>query len=86
MEWDEKAYENFKKLINQAPVFSRRTAERLVSQKAEENAKTRGSERIEEEDMIKAFLSETPGPFKRRMFSDMEGFGIDYKKYQQTTD
>ena len=83
MDWDKKTYENFKKLIDQAPVFSRRTAERLVSQKAEENAKTRGSERIEEEDMIKAFLNETPGPFKRRMFADMERFGIDYKKYRE---
>ena len=82
MDWDEKAYENFKKLIDQAPVFARKTAERLTSQKAEENAKVRGSEKIEEEDMIKAFLSETPGPFKRRMFADMERFGIDYKKYQ----
>ena len=83
MDWDEKAYENFKKLIAQAPVFSRRTAERLVSQKAKENAQARGANKIEEEDMIKAFLSETPGPFKRRMFADMETFGIDYKKYQE---
>lgn len=83
MDWDKKAYENFKKLIDQAPVFARKTAERLVSQKAEENAKTRGSNKIEEEDMIKAFLSETPGPFKRRMFADMERFSIDYKKYQE---
>ncbi|MBU4310273.1 hypothetical protein L6386_02555 [bacterium] len=83
MDWDEKTYENFKKLINQAPVFSRKTAERLVSQKAEGNAKARGSNRIEGEDMIKAFLSETPGPFKRRMFADMEKFGIDYIKYQK---
>lgn len=83
MDWDEKTYENFKKLVGQAPVFSRKTAERLVSQKAEENAKARGSVKIEEEDMIKAFLSETPGPFKRRMFVDMERFGIDYKKYQE---
>ena len=78
-----KVYENFKKLVEQAPVFARRTAERLVSQRAEENAKARGSERIEEEDLIKAFLSETPGPFKKRMFTDMEKFGIDYKKYQE---
>ena len=83
VDWDKKAYENFKKLISQAPVFSRRTAERLVSQEAEENARARSSNKIEEEDMIKAFLSETPGPFKRRMFADMERFGIDYKKYQE---
>jgi hypothetical protein len=83
MNWDEKTYENFKKLINQAPVFSRKTAERLVSQKAEENANARSSAKIEEEDMVKAFLSETPGPFKRRMFADMERFSIDYKKYQE---
>ncbi|MBU4128551.1 hypothetical protein KJ582_00355 [bacterium] len=83
MDWDEKTYENFKKLINQAPVFSRKTAERLVSQKAEGNANARGSTKIEEEDMVKAFLSETPGPFKKRMFTDMERFGIDYKKYQE---
>ena len=83
MDWEEKTYENFKKLINQAPVFSRKTAERLVSQKAEENSKARGSAKIEEEDMVKAFLSETPGPFKKRMFTDMERLGIDYKKYQE---
>jgi len=83
MDWDEKTYENFKKLIDQAPVFARKTAERLVSQKAEENAKARGAAKIKEEDMIKALLSETPGPFKRRMFADMEKFGIDYKQYQE---
>ena len=83
MDWEEKAYENFKKLIDQAPVFARKTAERLTSQKAEENAKARGAAKIEEEDIIKAFLSETPGPFKRRMFADMERFGIDYKKYRE---
>ena len=82
MDWEEKAYENFKKLIAQAPVFARKTAERLVSQTAGENAKARGAAKIEEEDMVKAFLSETPGPFKRRMFNDMESFGIDYKRYQ----
>jgi hypothetical protein len=83
VEWDKKVYENFKKLVEEAPVFARKTAERFVAEKAEANARARNASRIEEEDMIRAFLSETPGPFKKRMFSDMERFGIDYKKYQE---
>ena len=55
-------------------------AEKLVSRKAENLAKERGASQIEETDVVKGFLSETPGIFKADMLSAMEKAGFDYRK------
>lgn len=88
MNWETYTEEKFKLLISKIPVFHRRITEEAVSKKAEEIAKTRNSQQIEEQDVISAFFSDVPSPFYSMMVRLLEQTGFDYKKYgfPKTTD
>jgi len=57
-------------------------AERAASIAAEELAKSRGSEEIQEQDVVMAFFQQTPKPFVSLMVNLMKEVGFDYEKYQ----
>jgi hypothetical protein len=81
MEWNNEVQEKFKTMIEKIPVFHRRITESVVIKKAEENAKARNAERVEEIDVISAFFSDVPSPFYSMMVRLLERCGFDYKKY-----
>lgn len=81
MNWNPQAENKFKALINKLPFLHKKIAQKLVTDKAQENAKARGSEIIEEDDVVKAFVSESPAIFKQQMFSLMDEVQFDYKKF-----
>jgi len=81
MDWNPKAEEKFKTLVHKLPFIHRKIAEKMVTDKATELAKQRGSQTIEEEDVTKAFISESPAIFKQQMFSLMDEVGFDYKRF-----
>ena len=81
MEWDKTTQEKFDHMIAKLPVFHRGLAQAFASKKAEENAQSRGSQIVEEHDVISAFFSEVPKPFYSMMVRLLEHTGFDYKKY-----
>lgn len=80
MDWNPQAEEKFKALVHKLPFIHRKIAEKMVTDKAAELANRRNSQTIEEEDVAKAFISESPAIFKQQMFSLMDDVGFDYKK------
>jgi hypothetical protein len=81
MTWEKATEENFKKVLLKMPVFHRHMTEVAATAKAEENARTRGSRIVEEEDLLRAMFSEVPLQFYSLMIRILEHVGLDYKKY-----
>lgn len=81
MDWEPTAQEKFKLMISKMPLFQRRMAEKMASNRAEKLAKEKGLGKIDEETIIRAFFLEVPRPFKGLMTNLMDGVGFDYKKY-----
>ena len=81
MEWNVEVKERLRVMISKIPVFHRHITELAVTKKAEENAKSRNSSEVEEEDVIGAFFSDVPSPFYSMMVRLLEQAGFDYKKY-----
>jgi hypothetical protein len=81
MQWDEMALSKYNKMLNMIPVFHRRLAQEVVNKKAEQGAVARGSSKVEEADIVQAFLAEVPKAFYSLMIRIMDEVGLDYKKY-----
>jgi hypothetical protein len=54
----------------------------MAGRQAEINAKERGSQLIEEQDVVRAFFSEVPKPFLEMMVALLKDVGFNYKPYQ----
>jgi len=81
MDWEAGALAKYNKMLNIIPTFHRRLTQEVVNKKAEENARLRGSLRVEEEDIVRAFLTEVPKAFYSMMIRIMSDVGFDYKKH-----
>lgn len=81
MDWDISAEEKFKLMISKIPVFHRRITQKIVTERAQENALARNSLRVEEQDVIAAFFSDVPSPFYSMMIRLLDQVGFDYRKY-----
>jgi hypothetical protein len=77
MEWDVDSKAKFDKMIGMIPFFQRKMAEKLAGKKAQENAAVRGSAKVEEQDIVSAFISETPAPFQPMMRDTAARAGFD---------
>ncbi len=74
--WSRDVEELFLKIISHANKMVRGLAKRAVSKKAKENAIKRQSKEVSRMDLIRANLSETPGPFRKSMFNALDVEGI----------
>jgi len=81
MTWEKITEEKFKKMLSKMPIFHRHMTEVTASKKAEENARTRGSRAVEEEDLMRAMFSEVPMQFYSLMIKLLDDVGFNYKKY-----
>ena len=81
MQWDAVALAKYNKMLNLIPIFHRGLAKEVVNIKAEQNAQDRKSPQVQEEDIVKAFVSEVPKAFYSLMVRIMHDAGFDYKKY-----
>ncbi|MFA5060594.1 MAG: DUF2621 family protein [Candidatus Omnitrophota bacterium] len=79
--WEDESLKKFNKMIARIPLFHREIARKVAFKKAELNAKERGSKKVEEPDIIKAFFSEVPMTFYSLMIKLLEDAGFDYKRY-----
>ncbi len=82
IEWEKESLEKYKTMITKIPLFHREIAKTVVNKKAQSNAKERGSDLVQESDIVKAFFSEVPMTFYSLMIRLMEDSGFDYKKYE----
>lgn len=81
IKWNDKAKEDFDKIIENLPQFHRSIAEQLVKESAETQAKERNSQTVEEKDLVVAFFKEVPPAFKDMMKRLMNQQAIDYAQY-----
>ena len=86
IKWNPPTLETFNKVINNLPQFHRNIAKQLVKEKAEELSKERGSEVVEDEDLIIAFFQEIPPAFKDMMKRLFHHLNIDYTKFVKEAD
>lgn len=82
LNWEHAALEKYTRMIEKIPLFHRQIAKRVVDKKAVLNALERGSDLVEEPDIILAFLSEVPMAFYGLMVRLLDEVGFDYKKYE----
>ncbi len=80
--WEKEALEKFNQMIEKIPLFHRNIALQVVRKKADLNAKERGSQQVEEDDIVRAFFSEVPMAFYSLMIRLLDEVGFDYKKYE----
>ena len=81
MAWEAVALSKYNKMLNLIPIFHRRLAQEVVNKKAEQMRAGRGSSKVEEADIVKAFLTEVPKAFYSLMIRIMDEVGFEYKKY-----
>jgi hypothetical protein len=84
MTWEKMTEEKFRKMLVKMPIFHRHMTEVTATQKAETNARERGSRIVEEADLMRAMFSEVPLQFYSLMIRLLDNVGFDYKKYGLT--
>ncbi len=82
IQWEAEAREKYDKMISIMPMFHRGIAKEVVDKKAVINAQERGAHQVEEEDIVRAFLTEVPKAFYSLMIRIMDEVGFDAKKYE----
>jgi len=83
IQWEEKALTKYKDMITKIPLFHREIARQVVEKKAPLNAQERGSNLVEEPDIVRAFFSEVPMAFYSLMIRLMDEAGFDYKQQEK---
>jgi len=79
--WEKNIEEKFRKIISKITLFHRNIAEEAIKEAAEMYAEERGSQQIEEVDVVKAMFSGVPEAFVIPMKKILDDVGIDYRKY-----
>jgi hypothetical protein len=83
LEWEAIARKKYELMITKIPLFHRAIAKQVVEKKAVINAQERASVLVEEQDIVRAFLTEVPFAFYSLMARLMHDVGFDYKKYEK---
>jgi len=81
LEWERESLEKFNNMIARIPLFHREIAKKVAHKKAELNAQERGSNIVEESDIVQAFFSEVPVAFYSLMIRLLDEVGFNYKEY-----
>ena len=82
IKWNDKTFAKYETMVNKIPIFHRQITTKIVFPKAVENAVNRKGDLVEDQDVIRAFLTEVPSAFYSLMIRLMEDVGFDYKKYE----
>ncbi len=76
MPWDEDIWQKLKDAISPMPPFVRRRALKTIIEASETLARERGSEVVQEEDLVKAAKTKTPVLTRRRMLDALVEMGM----------
>jgi hypothetical protein len=77
MPWDEDLWQKLKDAISPMPPFVRQRALRTIVEASEVLAQERGSEVVEEEDLVKAAKTKTTALARQRMLDGLAEVGIN---------
>jgi hypothetical protein len=83
IQWNPTARAKYEEMTSKIPLFHREIAKQVVDKKAVINAQGRNASQVEEEDIIRAFLTEVPAAFYSLMIRLMDEVGFNYKKFEQ---
>ena len=84
MPWDEDLWQRLKDAISSMPPFVRQRALRTIIEASEMFARERGSEVVQEEDLVKAAKTKTPTLTRRRMLDALVEMGIGVEAAEET--
>jgi DNA replicative helicase MCM subunit Mcm2 (Cdc46/Mcm family) len=76
MPWEEDLWQRLKDAISPMPPFVRQRALKTIIEASETLARERGSEVVQEEDLVKAAKTKTPGLTRQRMLDALAEAGI----------
>lgn len=79
--WESVAQKKYVAMIDRMPLFHRNIAKQVVDKKAVENARARGSVRVEEGDIVRAFSTEVPKAFYSLMVRLFDEVGFNYRDH-----
>jgi len=75
--WDSNTKQIFEELIAKSPKQFQAMARMAISSMSEQNARARDSNTVENQDIVKAFLEGTPGPFQGEMRESLQQLGFE---------
>jgi hypothetical protein len=84
MPWDEDLWQRLKDAISPMPPFVRQRALRTIIEASETFARERGSEVVQEEDLVKAAKTKTPALTRRQMLDALAEMGIRVEAAEET--
>jgi len=76
MPWDKVLWQRLKDAISSMPPFVRQRALKTIIEASEAFARQRGSEVVQEEDLVKAAKTKTPALTRQRMLDALAEMGI----------
>jgi len=84
MPWDKVLWQRLKDAISSMPPFVRQRALKTIIEASEAFARERGSEGVQEEDLIKAAKTKTPALTRQRMLDTLAEMGIRVEAAEET--
>ena len=84
MPWDEALWRQLKDAISPMPPFVRRRALKTIIEASETFARERGSEVVQEEDLVKAAKTKIPVLTRQRMLDALAEMGIRVEAVEET--
>jgi hypothetical protein len=85
MPWDEDLWQRLKDAISPMPPFVRQRALRTIIEASETFARERGSEVVQEKDLVRAAVTKTPALTRRRMLDALAEMGIRVEGTEEET-
>jgi hypothetical protein len=85
MPWDEDLWQKLKDAISPMPPFVRQRALRTIIEASETFAWERGSEVVQEEDLVRAAKTKTPALARQRMLDALTEMGIGVEVAKKET-
>jgi hypothetical protein len=85
MPWDEDLWQRLKDAISPMPPFVRQRALRTIIEASETFARERGSEVVQEKDLVRAAVTKTPALTRRRMLDALAEMGIRVEVTEKET-
>ena len=84
MPWDEDIWQRLKDAISPMPPFVRQRALKTIIEASEAFARERGSEVVQEEDLVKAAKTKTPVLTRQLMLDALAEMGIRVEAAEET--
>ena len=84
MPWDEDLWQRLKDAISPMPPFVRQRALKTIIEASETFARERGSEVVQEEDLVKAAKTKTPALTRQRMLDALAEMGMRVEAAEET--